>query len=108
MMKDAGSYLDYLDDATWQRLVGALLNLHGAEILSRHSKEIFTGIGAGTRIYRVAGTAAAGGRRPVDWTTGNGGGMSTSHRGNRNYRARWSRLDASVPVRFSLRPTRKL
>jgi hypothetical protein len=50
MMKDARSYLDYLDDATWQRLVGALLNFDAAEILSRHSKEIFTGIGAGTRL----------------------------------------------------------
>jgi hypothetical protein len=68
MMTDVGSYLDYLDDATWQRLVGALLNFHRAEILSRHSKEIFTGIGAGTRLYRVAGTAAASRRRPVEWT----------------------------------------
>jgi hypothetical protein len=68
MMTDVGSYLDYLDDATWQRLVGALLNSHGAEILSRHSKEIFTGIGAGTRLYRVAGTAATSRRRPVEWT----------------------------------------
>ena len=63
------SYVDYIDDATWQRLVGALLNFDGAEILSRHSEEIFTGIGAGTRLYRVAGTATAGSRRPVEWTT---------------------------------------
>ena len=69
MTKGAGSYVDYLDDATWQRLVGALLNFDGAEILSRHSQEIFTGIGAGTRLYRVAGTATAGSRRPVEWTT---------------------------------------
>ena len=27
VLKDAGSYVDYIDDATWQRLVGALLNL---------------------------------------------------------------------------------
>jgi hypothetical protein len=69
MTKGAGCYVDYLDDATWQRLVGALLNFDGAEILSRHSQEIFTGIGAGTRLYRVAGTATAGSRRPVEWTT---------------------------------------
>ena len=68
MLKDAGKYVDYIDHATWQRLVGALLNFDGAEILSRQSKEIFTGVGAGTRIYRVTGTAAAGGPRPVDWT----------------------------------------
>jgi Phosphotransferase enzyme family len=68
MLKDAESYVDYIDDATWQRLVGALLNFDGAEILSRHSRELFTGIGAGTRLYRVAGTAAAGRRRPVKWT----------------------------------------
>jgi hypothetical protein len=38
------------------------------EILSRHSQEIFVGIGAGTRLYRVAGTAVDGGRRPVEWS----------------------------------------
>jgi hypothetical protein len=59
------SYLDYIDDTAWQRLVGVLLNFDGAEILSWHSEEIFTGIGAGTRLYRVAGTATAGSRRPA-------------------------------------------
>jgi hypothetical protein len=63
-----GSYVDYIDDATWQRLVGALLDSDGVEIISRHSQEIFVGMGAGTRLYRVAGTAADGGRRPVDWS----------------------------------------
>ena len=68
MLKDAGKYVDYIDDATWQRLVGALLDSDGVEILSRHSREIFVGIGAGTRLYRVAGTAVNGGRRPADWS----------------------------------------
>jgi hypothetical protein len=68
MNRDGSGYIDYIDDAEWQRLVGVLLKFDGAEILSRHSKEIFTGIGAGTRLYRIAGTAAAGHRRPVDWT----------------------------------------
>jgi hypothetical protein len=68
MMKDARSYLDNLDDATWQRLVGTLLDSDGVELLGRHSREIFVGIGAGTRLYRVAGAAVNGGRRPVDWS----------------------------------------
>jgi hypothetical protein len=68
MLKDAGKYVDYIDDATWQRLVGALLDSDGVEILSRHSREIFVGVGAGTRLYRVAGTAVDGGRRPVEWS----------------------------------------
>jgi hypothetical protein len=67
MMKDAGSYLDYLDDATWQRLVGALLNSHGAEILSRHSKRssqvsvrarVFTGLRV--RPQQVVGDLSSG------------------------------------------------
>ena len=69
MNRDAISYVDYIDDATWQRLVGALLDSEGVEIISRHSQEIFVGMGAGTRLYRVAGTAVDGGRRPVDWST---------------------------------------
>ena len=69
MNRDAISYVDYIDDATWQRLVGALLGSEGVEIISRHSQEIFVGMGAGTRLYRVAGTAVDGGRRPVDWST---------------------------------------
>ncbi len=68
MNRDAISYVDYLDDATWQRLVGVLLDSDGVEILSRHSQEIFVGIGAGTRLYRVAGKAVDGGRRPVEWS----------------------------------------
>jgi hypothetical protein len=62
------SYIDYIDDATWHQLVGALLGCDEAEIISRHSQEIFVGIGTGTRLYRVAGTAIDGGRRPVDWS----------------------------------------
>jgi hypothetical protein len=62
------SYIDYIDDATWHQLVAALLGCDEAEIISRHSQEIFVGIGAGTRLYRVAGTAIDGGRRPVDWS----------------------------------------
>jgi Phosphotransferase enzyme family len=68
MNRDASSYVDYIDDTSWQRMVGVLLDFDGAEILSRHSKEIFTGIGAGTRLYRVVGTAAAGRPQPVEWT----------------------------------------
>ncbi len=68
MSRDVISYVDYIDDATWRRLVGALLDSDGVEILSRHAQEIFVGIGAGTRLYRVAGTAADGGRRPVEWS----------------------------------------
>jgi hypothetical protein len=61
------TYLDYIDDATWQRLVGALLQSENAEIISRHAHEIFVGVGAGTHLYRVTGTAT-GRRRPVQWT----------------------------------------
>jgi len=60
------SYVDYIDDATWQELVGALLRSENAEIISRHTEEIFVGVGAGTRLFRVTGTAT-GRRRPVHW-----------------------------------------
>jgi hypothetical protein len=67
MMTDtAESYVNYIDDVTWQRLVSTLLHSEEAEIISRHTDEIFVGVGAGTRLYRVTGTAA--GRRPVQWT----------------------------------------
>jgi Phosphotransferase enzyme family len=62
------SYVDYIDDATWQRLVGALLCSENAEIISRHNDEIFVGVGAGNHLYRVTGSAATGRRGPVDWT----------------------------------------
>jgi hypothetical protein len=68
MNRDAISCVDYVDDATWQPLVGALLDSDRVVILSRHSQGIFVGIGAGTRLYRVAGTAADGGRTPVEWS----------------------------------------
>ena len=68
MNDEGGSYVDYIDDATWQRVVGALLDSDGVEIISRQSPEIFVGIAAGTRLYRVAGTAGDGDRRPVDWS----------------------------------------
>jgi Phosphotransferase enzyme family len=61
------SYVDYIDDATWQRLVGELLHAEDAEIISRHTDEIFVGVGGGTRLYRVTGTAT-GRQRPIDWT----------------------------------------
>jgi hypothetical protein len=63
----AESYVDYIDDVTWQGLVSALLHSEKAEIISRHADEIFVGVGAGTRLYRVTGTAA-GRQRPVQWT----------------------------------------
>jgi hypothetical protein len=63
----AESYVDYIDDVTWQRLVSALLHSENAEIISRHTREIFVGVGAGTRLYRVTGTAT-GRRRPLHWT----------------------------------------
>jgi hypothetical protein len=68
MMRDtAQSYVDYIDDLTWRRLVSALLRSDKAEIISRYTEEIFVGVGAGTRLYRVTGTAT-GRRRPVHWT----------------------------------------
>ncbi len=63
----AESYVDYIDDVTWQRLVSVLLHLEKAEIISQHTEEIFVGVGAGTRLYRATGTAT-GRRRPVLWT----------------------------------------
>ena len=69
MMTDTTeSYVDYIDDVAWQQLVGGLLRDDRAEIISRHADEIFGGLGAGTHLYRVTGTAAAGRHRPVDWT----------------------------------------
>jgi hypothetical protein len=68
MMTDtAKSYVDYIDDVTWQQLASALLQSEKAEIISRCADEIFVGVGAGTRLYRVTGTAT-GRRRPVHWT----------------------------------------
>lgn len=60
------SYVDYIDDAMWQQLIGALLDSENTEIISRHADEIFVGVGAGSRLYRVTGTAA-GRRSPVNW-----------------------------------------
>jgi hypothetical protein len=68
MIDTVESYVDYIDDATWQRLVGALLHFESAEIISRSTEGIFVGVGAGNHLYRVTGTAATGRRRPVDWT----------------------------------------
>jgi hypothetical protein len=69
MLRDTGAhYLDYIDDTTWQRLVGALLESDRAEIIGWHSQETFVGIGAGTRLHRVAGAAVDGSRQPVDWS----------------------------------------
>jgi Phosphotransferase enzyme family len=67
LMNDTESHVEYIDDAIWQRLVGALLDADGAEIINQHSQEIFVGIGAGTRLYRVTGTAVDAGR-PVPWS----------------------------------------
>jgi hypothetical protein len=61
------SYVDYIDDVSWQRLVRTLLDSENAEIISRHTDEIFVGVGAGTRLYRITGTAT-GRRQPVQWT----------------------------------------
>jgi hypothetical protein len=66
MIDTIDSYVDYIDDTTWQQLVCALLDSENAEIISRHTDEIFVGVGAGTRLYRVTGTAN-GRRRAVDW-----------------------------------------
>jgi hypothetical protein len=63
----AESYVDYIDDVTWQRLVGAVLHSERAEIISRHTEQIFVGVGAGTRLYRDTGTAT-GRHRPAHWT----------------------------------------
>ncbi|MFL6044288.1 MAG: aminoglycoside phosphotransferase family protein [Propionibacteriaceae bacterium] len=67
MIDTIDSYVDYIDNTTWQQLVGALLHSENAEIISRHTEEIFIGVGAGTRLYRVTGTIT-GRRRPVHWT----------------------------------------
>ena len=61
------TYVDYIDDATWQRLVGELLHLDNVEIISRHTEEILVGAGAGTRLYRVTGTVT-GERRLGRWS----------------------------------------
>lgn len=60
--------LDLIDGETWQRLVGTLLDSDDAEIVERTSHEILSGMGSGTRLFRVMGRAAAGGRAPVPWT----------------------------------------
>jgi hypothetical protein len=51
------SYLNYIDDATRERLVGALLYCDEAAVICRHSKEIDAGEGGGTRLYRVVCSA---------------------------------------------------
>ena len=52
-----GSYVDYIDDTTWQRVVGALLDSDGVEISAGISRDL-VGLGAGTSLNRVAGTPA--------------------------------------------------
>jgi hypothetical protein len=63
-----GDYLDHIPQSSWLQAVRTLLDDDGAEILTRRGEEIFVGIGAGTRVFRVTGTASVGRHRTVDWT----------------------------------------
>ena len=59
--------LSSIDEARWPELVDALLDGNGSRIVARRCVEIFTGAGAGTRIYRVTGTARDD-RGLTDWS----------------------------------------
>jgi hypothetical protein len=56
-----------IDEARWPELVDALLDGNGSRIVARRCEETLTGAGAGTRIYRVTGTARDH-RGPIDWS----------------------------------------
>jgi hypothetical protein len=62
------TYLQDLDDASWQQIARAALECDRAEVHTRRAEEIFVGIGAGTSVFRVTGTASAGHRGTLDWT----------------------------------------
>ena len=55
-----------IDDARWPELVDALFDGNGSRMITRRCRAISTGAGAGTRIYRLTGTARDG-RGPLDW-----------------------------------------
>jgi hypothetical protein len=58
--------LDCVGEVTWQGLVESLLGSN-VEIISRKASKISTGMGAGTQIYRISGSARAAGLGLVDW-----------------------------------------
>ncbi len=64
----ATSDLDVIGPAEWSDLVAAATGSDRAEIVDWRGDRIYTGLGAGTRLYRVTGTAAVGSPGSVEWT----------------------------------------
>lgn len=60
------SDLARFDPATWADLVRAVVGDDDAELVSHAVEPIFIGIGTGTRLYRVTGTAST--TPPMDWS----------------------------------------
>lgn len=59
--------LDVIGPAEWSGLVAAAVGSDRAEIVNWRGEQIFAGLGTGTRLYRVTGTAAVGSPGPVPW-----------------------------------------
>lgn len=64
----ASSALEVIGDSTWCQLVGNLLGAAPSETLLGHTEKIFSGIGTGTEVFRVTGTARTAVRNAVGWT----------------------------------------
>jgi len=62
------TYLQHIDEPSWQRIAQEVLDCERADILSRKAEEIFIGIGAGTRVFRVTGSSNTGHRGTRRWT----------------------------------------
>ena len=62
------THLDELEMETWTDLVRRLLDDDRAEVLEHHQEPIFIGVGTGTQLYRVAGSAGVGGSAPRAWS----------------------------------------
>ena len=59
--------LDIIGPSEWSDLVAAAVGSDRAEVVDWRSEQIYAGLGAGTRLYRVTGTAAVGSPGSVPW-----------------------------------------
>ena len=67
------THLDELGLETWTDLVRRLLDDDRAEVLEHQQEPIFIGVGTGTRLYRIAGSAGVGWDHPAGLVAGDQG-----------------------------------
>lgn len=62
------THLDEIGLETWTDLVRRLLDEDRTEVIERQQEPIFIGVGTGTQLYRVSGSARVGERAPRAWS----------------------------------------